>query len=771
MDPHAPHSPFAPVHRLLAEERRRHAADGELLRAFTQQGDHDAFAELLRRHGPMVLHLALHLLHHRQDAEDVFQAAFLILIRKAHSLRSESSVAAWLHRVAWRLAMRCRAAKKRTADVNRPVDAGPSPDVLDEISLRESHVLLHQELAALPERLRLPLLLCYLEGQTRDEAARRLGWSLGTLKRRLEQGRKLLHVRLSRRGLTLSAVLPTMLLGSAEGSASLAESTTRLATSTLTGTVNLPASVAVLMAEMSSSIKVKALWGLVLMLGACVGVGAWVYRGQSSEPAAPMEAHSASHLSAADKGDKVPAPTRDRFGDPLPPGAVARMGTVRFRHGDSILSLAISPDDRIMATASRDHTVRLWDVATGREIRRLPGHKGLGNYDSPLVAFSPNGQIVATAVSSFEPVRLWDAATGKELRKMQNPQWWWGHLAFSADGKTVAAGADRHRIAVWDADSGRLLHQLDGHENLTFAVPIAFSPDGRLLASGGSGETFRLWDLKTGKEARRFTVQPPLPKEKTESHDHVGLVQAVVFSSDGRILASASNDSPVRLWDVATGKEIRALQGDRYGAYSLALSPAGKMLAAGELEPVRVWETATGKEIRRIQAHRNSISGVVFLHDGKTLATSGNSAIRFWDIRSGAEITPDRGHSTRIVSSVLSADQRTLITGGVDGGFRWWDLATGKEQHRLACLTDSPLWGLGTMALSPNGALVAYETQKSAGGKDIHEVHVGIELWDLTARKKRALLWRPNVSGAHFSPDGKTLYTRIWDVKQRTYFL
>src|SRR5262249_35660314 len=190
-----PHSLLAPVHRLIADERRHQAADRDLLRAFAQQGDNDAFAELLRRHGRMVLHLALHLLHHRQDAEDVFQAAFLTLIRKAHSLRNESSVAAWLHRVAWRLAMRSR--KGRTAGVSRlverhqPADAGRSPD--QEISLREAHVLLHQELAGLPERLRLPLILCYLQGQTRDEAARWLGWSLGTLKRRLEQGRKLLH--------------------------------------------------------------------------------------------------------------------------------------------------------------------------------------------------------------------------------------------------------------------------------------------------------------------------------------------------------------------------------------------------------------------------------------------------------------------------------------------------------------------------------------------------------------------------------------------------
>ncbi len=761
MTPHAPTSLVAPLRRLVAGERRRQAADRDLLRAFAKQGDGDAFTELLHRHGPMVLRLALHLLHHRQDAEDVFQAAFLALARQARGLRGESSVAAWLHRVAWRLAVRSRKASARRCASHPP----PPPDESDpaaEISLRETQALLHQELAALPDRLRLPLVLCYLEGLTRDEAAGRLGWSLGTLKRYLERGRKLLHVRLSRRGVTLSAALSTSLLAPEAVSAALAESTRRLALSVAAGSpAALPAPVAALLAEVSLSAKTKALWALALMLAALAGAGAWVAFGPPGQPESPPS----KSLPAVDRGAKPPLPARDRFGDPLPPGALARMGTVRFRHGSMIEQISLAPDGRTLATASRDGTVRLWDMATGRELLRLPGHEGPSNWSSlRCVSFSPDGKILATGISPGGVVRLWDAATAKELRKLQSPYGWLGHLAFSADGKTVAASADRHHIVLWEAATGRLLQQLDGGEKLTFAVPLAFAPDGRTLASGGLGETIRLWDLKTGKEAGRFQAQPPRPKDKSEAPWYEGLIHALAFSPDGRTLASAAMHSPVRLWDVAAGKEVLDLRGNPRVACSLAFSPDGQVLAAGDgMRTVRLWEAATGKEIRHIQTDQGYVTGLAFVRGGEVLLTSGDGAIRLWEVRSGAEILPDRGHTSGIVSGVLSADGRTLITGSSDGSVRWWDRATGNERGRLAAPVESLQGGRG-MALSPDGALAAYHTEKRVG-KD--EVHGGIELWDLSARKKLVSLWRPNIFTARFSPDGKTLFTQIWDVEQR----
>src|SRR5262249_8005060 len=143
-------------------------------------------------------------LHHEQDAEDAFQATFLTLARKAATIRKQDSVGSWLHGVAVHLALQAKTAAARRQLFEKQTLARSSRDPLAEISLREAQTVLDEEMARLPEKYRAPLVLCYLEGTTRDEAAQQLGWSLGTLKRRLEQGREMLRGRLARRGLTLS---------------------------------------------------------------------------------------------------------------------------------------------------------------------------------------------------------------------------------------------------------------------------------------------------------------------------------------------------------------------------------------------------------------------------------------------------------------------------------------------------------------------------------------------------------------------------------------
>jgi RNA polymerase sigma factor (sigma-70 family) len=202
-----------------------------LVEQFAERGDGDAFAALVRRHGAMVLGVCRRIIRHEQDAEDVFQAVFLVLSRKAGTLRQKEAVGPWLFGVAHRLALRARQKGRQRQEREARVLESTPGDPLDELTLREARAVLDEELARLPERERGPLILCYLEGLTRDQAAQRLGCAPGTLKGRLERGRAMLEKRLARRGLGFVAVLPTLALtrGSALATAALQTATVEAA--------------------------------------------------------------------------------------------------------------------------------------------------------------------------------------------------------------------------------------------------------------------------------------------------------------------------------------------------------------------------------------------------------------------------------------------------------------------------------------------------------------------------------------------------------------
>jgi RNA polymerase sigma factor (sigma-70 family) len=234
------------IRGLLAAEHTSQLPDRLLLERFTQRREEEAFAALVRRHGPLVHSVCRRVLGNAHDAEDAFQAAFLVLARKADCIRQQNSLGCWLYRVAYHTAVQAR---RRAADRQRherQVPLKPTVGPLTEVTGRELLAVLDEELRQLAERHRAPLVLCCLEGKTRDEAAQELGWSLGTLKRRLEQARERLRQRLTRRGLTLPAALLTATLaqGTATASISAALANTTVgaammgASGQATGTIN-----------------------------------------------------------------------------------------------------------------------------------------------------------------------------------------------------------------------------------------------------------------------------------------------------------------------------------------------------------------------------------------------------------------------------------------------------------------------------------------------------------------------------------------------------
>jgi RNA polymerase sigma factor (sigma-70 family) len=292
------------LRKLAAPQSYTDWTDPQLLEQFLMQRSEAAFSELVRRHGPMVLHVCRRVLHHAQDAEDAFQATFLVLARKAGSIRKQESVGSFLHGVAYRMAQRLKVKESRRRTLESSVASASTADAMDDITWRELRRVLDDELRKLPEKYRTPLILCYLEGKTRDEAARQLDWTKAVFRRRLERGRDLLGRRLTRRGITLSTVLSASLLTDVAAQAALppllAASTVRAGLAAALGQATealVSAQVAALVESGTCSLLAKkASVAVVLLMSLALGVGGLLAhravhsRTLAEAPAAPKAA-------------------------------------------------------------------------------------------------------------------------------------------------------------------------------------------------------------------------------------------------------------------------------------------------------------------------------------------------------------------------------------------------------------------------------------------------------------------------------------------------
>jgi WD40 repeat protein/uncharacterized caspase-like protein len=418
-------------------------------------------------------------------------------------------------------------------------------------------------------------------------------------------------------------------------------------------------------------------------------------------------------------------------------------------HGEVVESVAFGPDGKLVASSDRNGAIKLWDVVTGTELRQF-GHaaQALDREDSDgvnSVVFSPDGKLLASG-GSDKVLRIWEVATGKELRSLKGHTETIDAVAFSPDGTALASGSSEG-VRLWDVASGAGLRELrDAPSGYRSSGSVAFSPDGKMLAT--ASKTVNLWDLSTGQKLRSFSGYGP-----------------VAFSPDSKLLASLSDSTTIRLSDVVAGSELRSLKGAST-VNSVAFDPAGSFLAGGGWDGIiSLWDVSTGREPRTLRGSSTPITSSALSPDGRILASGRDDGnIVLWDVEGHKGLRALTGHEEMAFSLAFSPDGKMLAVGYIWGDtIDLWDVATGKELRIFEDAGGSAPW----VAFSPDGRTLAITTDSGV-----------INFWDVATGKKLRTLKAGSgvVDAVVFSPDGKWLASgsnedgtiELWDIAKST---
>jgi len=760
-----------------------------------------AFTFLVERHGPMVLHVCRQVLDDSHDAQDAFQATFLVFLRRARSIRKRDSLASWLFGVAMRVARRARYA----AIVRRFHErhAGDLAAARSKATNGHSECLaaLHEEIARLPERYREPIVLCHLEGLSTAVVARRLGCAQGTILSRLARGRERLRRRLTERGLAVPVGLLAASVVPREAAAALpaalVSSTVQAAVRTVAGRAALAATVPIPVAALAQAtlrtmlmtrltiaaavlVTATAVAALTIpfvhpTLGAGPRAAATGERPQLPDAKNDQDAMARRELisiqgtwyriSSEVNGKKVPLEIN---GQPIPPKDPMLMIVFKddgwYGVGAGGKTFEIQQIVKLDPTR-RPKAIDLYDPDPNRNLGRpvIPGIYKLVESregDTLTLCLHIHGTEIdrpTEFASKAGDTSIWldvyrrDRTPGEKRRPKDQ-----GKPAMR-DKKSSAMPpplSHEYRIEKMDSDQ---------------ALSLAYAHDGKTLATAGFDGVVHLWDAVKGKQVGT------LKGEKST-------IRSVTFAPDGTTVACVNDAGLVWLWNVSTGTPKQTFFGlsepmrqvaSRIMLDSIAFAPDGHGLAVSAFGPtkallpdriyeLRVFDVPAGQPRWSHIGRGEQACSLAFAPDGETLARAGWKTVQLWNAKTGEPIRTLYPTKGTIFAVAFTPDGKTLVGGGViptedenhpAGHVTLWNAMTGQIIHTL----EVPTGMVHAIAIAPDGNTVA-----SGGCRDetrLPRRRSEVRLWDIATGR---LLWTAQgemgvVRGLAFAPDGKTL--------------
>ncbi|EDX82790.1 hypothetical protein S7335_1093 [Synechococcus sp. PCC 7335] len=432
-----------------------------------------------------------------------------------------------------------------------------------------------------------------------------------------------------------------------------------------------------------------------------------------------------------------------------------------------IFSVNFSPDGLLLATGDFHGEICVWQTTDYQKLATCQEPTGAAwsaAYSPVAVAFCPilspayGGRHLLASSAADGNVKLWDADTGKLLNTLSGHDNWVVAIAWSPDGKWLASGSHDQTVRIWELESGSVLHILSGHPSWIWSV--AFSPDGRFLASSGEDQSIRIWDVVSGECIQTLW-------------GHLDLVWDVAFQphplaseEQSPLLVSASRDETIKLWDVSSGQCLKTLREHTAQIWSLNFSPDGNTLASTSADQtIRLWDTQHYRCQHICAGHLNGIRDATFHPNNQTFASgSHDKTVRLWDAKTGQCLRTLQGQTRNVIAMAFDPTGEYLVSSHADSLIRLWSLRTGNLQLTFS----GHLSGVEAISFHPHEPLLA------SGSHDRT-----VRLWDSRtgACKQVWHEYKDWVRAVTFSPDGQWLATssdeallRLWHMKTGELF-